>query len=362
MNMSETQIGNFTFSWWLLIPLAYCVWVFALLTFKRIGLRILKRLTAHTTNNIDDILVQSLELPLTLLIFISGGMVVKKMIPGIAELDMNNYIAMSFKAATIVATVLFVDRFFNSFLKECGGQFEILRASGGIVRALVRTVVICIGFLVLVDSFGVSITPILASLGVGSLAVALALQPTLESLFAGIEIIVDKPILEGHFVRLESGEEGYVHRIGWRSTWIRLPPNNIVIIPNKSLVNARIINYCYPTRETAIPIEVGVHYRSDLEHVERVTKEVAREVLRSVPGGVAEFQPQVQFHTFAAFSINFSAVLRAKEYTDSGAIKHEFIKKLHQRYAKEGIIIPYPIQAVNHDQERVLEFDSKNSS
>ncbi len=359
MNMSDTQIGNFTFSWWLLIPLAYCVWVFVLLTVKRSGLSILKRLTAHTANNIDDILVRSLDLPLTLLIFVSGGLVVKKMIPGIAELDMNNYIAMSFKAATIVATVLFVDRFLNSFLKECGGQLEILRASGGIVRALARTAVICIGFLVLVDSFGVSITPILASLGVGSLAVALALQPTLESLFAGMEIIVDKPILEGHFIKLESGEEGYVYKIGWRSTWIRLPPNNIVIIPNKSLVNARITNYCYPTPETAIPVEVGVHYRSDLDHVERVTKEVAREVLRSVPGGVAEFEPVVRFHTLADFSINFSVVLRAKEYTEGSTLKHEFIKRLHQRYAKEGIVIPYPIQAINQDQEKVLEFDSK---
>jgi small-conductance mechanosensitive channel len=232
---------------------------------------------------------------------------------------------------------------------------EILKSSGGIARGFVRMVVIGLGLLIFLDSFGVSITPVLASLGIGSLAVALALQPTLENLFSGIQIVIDRPIQLGQFIKLESGEEGYVHRIGWRSTWVKMLPNNIVVIPNKALVNSKIINYHYPDKELAVLVEVGVHYGSDLERVERVTTDVARETLRQTLGGVADFVPFIRYHAFDDFSINFTVILRAKEFMDSYLVKHEFIKRLHRRYAREGIVIPYPIHAINHEQEKAFE-------
>ena len=208
------------------------------------------------------------------------------------------------------------------------------------------------GLLILMDSFGVSITPLLASLGIGSLAVALALQPTLENFFSGIQIIVDKPIKIGQFIKLDSGEEGYVAKVGWRSTWIRMLPNNVVVIPNKILVSSKILNYYYPETEMAVLVQVGVHYEADLKRVEKVTIEVAREVMKTVQGGVPGFEPFIRYHTFNDFSIDFTVILRAKEFVDNYLIKHEFIKRLHERYNKEGIIIPYPIRAINYDQEK----------
>ena len=130
--------------------------------------------------------------------------------------------------------------------------------------------------------------------------------------------------------------------------------NNVVVMPNSSLVNSKIINYYYPARELAVLVQVGVHYDSDLEQVERVTIEVGREVLARVTGGVPDFDPFIRYHTFADFSINFSVILRGKEFVDNYLITHEFIKALHKRYAQEGIIIPYPIRAINYDQEKAL--------
>jgi small-conductance mechanosensitive channel len=216
----------------------------------------------------------------------------------------------------------------------------------------VRIVVLGLGLLILLDSFGVSITPIIASLGVGSLAVALALQPTLENFFAGVQLVIDKPIQVGQFIKLDSGEEGYVHKIGWRSTWVRMLPNNVVVMPNKVLINSKILNYYYPQQDLAVLVQVGVHYDSDLEHVERVTIEVGEEVMKTVQGGVPEFKPFIRYHTFADFSINFTVILRAKEFVDNYLVKHEFIKRLHKRYAKEGIVIPFPIRAINYGQEK----------
>jgi small-conductance mechanosensitive channel len=228
-----------------------------------------------------------------------------------------------------------------------------------VAQGFVRVIVIGLGLLILLDSFGVSITPVLASLGIGSLAVALALQPTLENFFSGIQLVMDEPVKVGQFIQLESGEEGYVHKVGWRSTWIHMLPNNMVIIPNKVLVNAKIINYYYPQKELSVLVQVGVHYGSDLEHVERVTIDVAKKTLQEVSGGVEHFDPFIRYHTFADSSINFSVILRAKEFTDRYLLTHEFIKRLHKRYAQEGICIPYPIRAVNYSQEKAAENSSK---
>ncbi len=93
-------------------------------------------------------------------------------------------------------------------------------------------------------------------------------------------------------------------------------------------------------------VQVGVHYESDLEHVERVTKEVAREVMREVEGGVPTWEPLIRYHTFADFSINLTVVLRGKEYVSQYVLKHEFVKRLHRRYNEEGIVIPFPIRTL----------------
>lgn len=252
-----------------------------------------------------------------------------------------------FKAIAIFAVIIFLDRLFRRLIKTYSDKMPILRNSGGVVSGVVRAVVIGLGVLILLDSFGISITPILASLGIGSLAVALALQPTLENFFSGIQIIIDKPVALGQFIKLESGEEGYVEKIGWRSTWIRMLPNNIVVLPNKLLVNSRVLNYYYPDMEMAVLVQMGVHYNSDLEQVERITVEVAKDVLKTVKGGVPEFEPFIRYHTFNDFSIDFTVILRAKEFVDGYLLKHEFIKRLHKRYDKEGIVIPYPIRTLD---------------
>jgi len=135
---------------------------------------------------------------------------------------------------------------------------------------------------------------------------------------------------------------------------VRMLPNNIVVIPNKSIVDSKIINYYYPDRELAVLVEVGVHYGSDLQNVERVTIAVAKEVQQQVSGAVKEFEPFIRYHTFDSSSVNFTVILRAREFVDNYLVKHEFIKRLHARYKQEGITIPYPIRAVNFEQEQSM--------
>ena len=231
-------------------------------------------------------------------------------------------------------------------------KLEAALPATSLTQNVTRIIVFGVGILVILNSLGISITPILATLGVGGLAVALALQDTLSNLFAGFYIIASRQIKIGDYVKLDTGEEGYVTDITWRATQIKMLPNNVVLIPNEKLTKAIVTNYYLPDRELAVLVQVGVHYNSDLNKVEKITCEVAKEVMETVTGGVPSFVPFIRLHTFADFSINFTVILRAREFVDQYLIKHEFIKRLQKRYAKEGIIIPYPISAINYDQEK----------
>ncbi|MFC0597690.1 mechanosensitive ion channel family protein [Streptomyces palmae] len=211
---------------------------------------------------------------------------------------------------------------------------------------LTRIAVLAIGVLILLETLGISIAPLLTALGVGGLAVALALQDTLANLFAGVHILASKTVQPGHYIRLSSGEEGYVVDINWRNTVIRQQADNLVIIPNAKLADAITTNFHQPEEQMSILIQVRVGYESDLEHVEQVTAEIAREVMTEVPGGVADYDPLVRFHTFGDSGIGFSVILRTLEYTNQYVIKHEFMKRLHRRYRAEGIDIPRPVRTV----------------
>lgn len=235
-----------------------------------------------------------------------------------------------------------------------GGSGPLAARATGVVRQVVRIAIFAVGLLVLLSTLGISITPVLTTVGIGGLAVALGLQEVLASVFAGVQITLTGNIRIGDFVRLESGEEGYVEDIHWRATRLRTLANNLVLIPNARLAQNVVANYSLPSKDLAVLVSVGVHYESDLEHVERVTIEVARRVMTTVAGGVPAFEPFIRYHTLGASSIDFTVILRALEFTDSFLIKHEFIKTLLRAYATEGIVIPLPIQAINLAQEKVV--------
>ncbi|KJJ83855.1 transporter, small conductance mechanosensitive ion channel MscS family protein [Candidatus Omnitrophus magneticus] len=348
--MKNIVIGNFSISPYIYIPFVYLLWVTVCLLLKKIAYRKLRDFTKHTHTGLDDILTEAADFPIVLLIFTSGILVLENLFEFALDTELFQWTNIGFKAVSIIAVILFLDKAINGALKYFSPKIVLFRETGGVMILVVRMIIVALGVLIIMDNLGISITPILASLGIGSLAVALALQPTLESVFAGVQIIVDRPISVGHFIKLESGEEGYVEKIGWRSTWIRLLPNNMVIIPNKVLVSSRILNYYYPEKELAVLVNVGVDYRSDLDFVEKVTIEVASEVLKSVEGGVSSFKPYIRYHTFNEFSIDFTVNLRAKEFTDNYFIKHNFIKALQKRYNKEGIIIPFPIRTMEYSK------------
>lgn len=214
---------------------------------------------------------------------------------------------------------------------------------------LVRIVIVILGLLVILGGLGIEITPVLTALGVGGLAVALALQDTLANLFAGFYLTVAKHIHIGNYIKLSSGEEGYLVDIDWRASRLRQLTNNTVLVPNVKFSQSIVTNYHSPDHEMVITIDASVDYTSDLDRVERIATDVARDVMRSVPGGVPAFEPFVRFHTFGDPGIDFSVILRGQEFVDQYLIKHEFVKRLHKRFSAEGITIPIKSLVQRHE-------------
>ncbi|MDD5130503.1 MAG: mechanosensitive ion channel family protein [Candidatus Omnitrophica bacterium] len=318
---------------------------------KKIIFNRLLRWAKKTSSQLDDIIIGAIKSPLTVLCL----MLALYFALQFSNLPVNiiQVLSKSILILGIIFAVLVLANLLSGLIKFYASRIDSTLPVTSLTQNIARIFVFSIGALVILNSLGVSITPILATLGVGGLAVALALQDTLTNLFAGFHITVAKQVRVGDYIKLESGEEGYVVDINWRSTKIKMLSNNLVLIPNDKLNKAVVINYCLPDKEMAVLVDLGVHYKSDLEKVERVTAEVAKSVMAQVNGGVAYFEPFIRYHTFGDSCIKFTVILRAREFVDQYLIKHEFIKRLYKRYNQEGINIPYPIRAINYEQEKV---------
>jgi len=319
---------------------------------RRVLFPYLEKASRKTRFRADDIIVKHLGRPWLFWFFLAGLYFAFSYLklPAVAGGFLTKIIIIS----AIASATLFLMSLLPDLIAAYGEKIETTLPVTGLTQNITKIVILVIGFLIGLNSLGISITPLLTTLGIGGLAVALALQDTLANLFSGFHIIMAKQIKIGDYIELESGQKGYIEDITWRFTKIRMLPNNIILIPNSKLAQTIITNYYLPQKDLAVLVDVGVHYESDLEKVEKVTIEVGEEVMKEVEGGVPEFKPFIRFHTFADFSINFTVILRAKKFVDRYLIKHEFVKRLQRRYKQEGIVIPYPITALNSSQENFL--------
>ncbi len=330
---------------WAIPSAAYLIWIVLILVVVPRLMRYLKKKADRTRHIFDEILVSASALPLILFLIGLGFTVFIDTMPPLPKRWIRYSDALLI-LLFVLAGYFFLDRLMIEVLRRYSKKIEAMDTSAGVVKIFYRIIILGFIFLIILDQLKITITPFLASLGVGGLVVALALQDTLANFFAGIYIVFDRPIRIGDYIMLESGKEGYVTQIGWRSTRVRMLPNNILIVPNSKLMSSQITNFYLPEMEMAILVQVGVSYDSDLEKVERVTVEVARETLQETQGGVKEFEPFIRYNTFGESSVKFTVILRAKEYTDQYLITHQFIKRLHQRYRSEGIEIPFATRTI----------------
>lgn len=218
-----------------------------------------------------------------------------------------------------------------------------------ILRRVLGVVIYGIAVMIALDTAGISISPLLGGLGISGLAVALALQPTLSNFFAGTYILADRAIEVGDYIQIQGGPEGYVTQVGWRSTRMRTWLNNLVVIPNSALADAIVMNYNSPETAVNVIVTCGVSYDSDLGLVERVSLEVARDIITAIPEAAVEMDPWFGYDKFGDSNIDFWIFLQAQDRIGSFVVTSELIKRLHARFLTEGIEINYPVRKLVGD-------------
>jgi len=250
------------------------------------------------------------------------------------------------EVAIILSVTLTVAGILSTLIQRASERQALGGPITGLGQAVVRGVVLIVGFLVLLAALGIQITPILTALGVGGLAVALALQDTLSNLFAGAHLLADKPIRVGDYVKVADTVEGYVVDIGWRSTRVRMLQNMVVTIPNKRVAESIITNYDMPDPRLTLLIRVSVDYGSDVELVERLLIEEATGAVGEVAGLMATPSPSARLIPgFGDFSLDFTLSCQVASFTDQFAVQHELRKRILRRLGVEGIRIPVQVRA-----------------
>jgi small-conductance mechanosensitive channel len=311
--------------------------------------RRLRALARRTDTLADDLLLDAsrgLWLPFSLAIALLPAARLSPLEPGrIADLTSV--------ARVVILVVLTI--FFSRGLARWIATTQVGQATmpgrPSLLANAARIAVMVAGLLLVLDNVGFQITTLLTALGVGSLAVGLALQPTLSNFFAGIHLSVSKPIRIGDFVELDDGTQGEVVDIGWRTTKIRQLANNLAIVPNARLAEMRILNFSMPRMPQAAIVEMGVAYGSDLRKVARVALEVAQSVQVDLDEADHEHDPAVRFHAFGDSSIDFRVILRARSVVDRWPLVSEFIQRVKERFDAEGIEIPFPQRVVHLERE-----------
>jgi small-conductance mechanosensitive channel len=311
---------------------------------EKIILVSLAKFSKKTSWSGDDIVADSLRNFIWFWFFLAG--VYGATVTSHISIQQRQIIQKILLIIVIFSLTAFAAKLISRLIGLYSSRTTGLLPSASIFSNLAKLFIFLIGLLMILHSLGISIAPALAALGVGGLAIALALQEPLSNLFSGLQLLASQQIRPGDYIKLEGIEEGYVVDITWRNTSIRTLAGNLIIVPNSKLATTTITNYTLPSSETAVLLQIGVSYNSDLKHCEKVTIEVAKEILKEVEGGVAEFLPFVRFHTFGESSINFTLVLRGKHITDQHLLKHESIKRIAEKYRAEGIEIPFPIRTV----------------
>lgn len=325
---------------------------------EKIVLVRLRRLAARTTWEWDSLVVDNLRglLPITAVL-----MALYFSFPTGVLGSRGSSIHADLTAGLVILMLTIYTARVAAKVVELTTRRSVILQSNSLIKITVQIVVYLLGILVVLDKWGIDITAIVTAVGIGGLAVALALQDTLSNLFAGLQVLVTQKFRKGDFIELETGHMGYISDITWRNITIKTIHQNLIIIPNNKFSQTIVKNFNFPEGNFNVPVTVGVHYDSDLQHVEDVALATAQEVQQEVVGEITgQFRPFMWFHTFNDSSIDFNIMMQADGYRRHFELKHAFIKRLQTRFAEENIEIPFPIRNLYFRNDLSMEADPED--
>ena len=342
--LDQEFYGNSLYNW--LISLGILIGSFILVKILYwIFSNVFKRITSKTKTNIDDVLLDKLEKPLTYLVLIGGYWI------AIHFLKFNDTISSVLENVAYLALVLdlttIFSRIFDALVSEVIMPLSEKSESSfdnqliPVIQKGVRSIIWVLGIIIGLDNIGFDITAMIAGLGIGGLALALAAQDSVKNIFAGIMIFLDKPFRLNDRIQI-NGHDGSVEEVGLRSTRIRTLEGRIVTIPNCTFTDNSVINV---TSQPALKVKLnlGLTYDTNEEQMQNAIN-ILEEIVKDQPQIKDDFA--AGFNGFGDFSLNILFIYYVKpegHWLDTQTLVN---KEILRRFKKEGLEFAFPTQTI----------------
>ena len=332
---------------WVAIAVILVLAAIVSLIFARIATWILRPLIARSRSHLDDRLIELAPGPIRLVFF---GLLVSLGLPmlGLA-LPVFQFLSTIAKGLTVVGAIWLLMRLvdvFSALMEErlvARGQ-AIAMSVVPLGRRAVKVVLAVIAFLVILQNFGFNVTGLIAGLGIGGLAFALAAQKSIENLFGGVTLIADRPVQVGDFCRF-GDRVGTVEEVGLRSTRIRTLERTVVTIPNADFANMEIENFARRDR-IWFHTTLGVRYETTSDQMRYLLVE-----LKKLLVGHPRVHPdpaRVRFVGFGAYSLDLEifAYIMTRDINDFLAVREDLMLRIIDIVDESGTGFAFPSQTI----------------
>jgi small-conductance mechanosensitive channel len=347
----ETTVIQEAIEWWSALPLWLGVFIvigtsvavgFA---FERIVVRSLQVVARRSAWEYDDAVIKSLSPGLGVLVVWALASAAFRFLdiqfrPGASEIFLNLGITL-----VVIAIAYSLTRLMRGVLRVRAKQspsWQRLSASGSRVAAIV---VYLVAFVLIIGQYGIEITPLLTTMGLAGLAVALALQDTLANFFSGLWIQAQPSLQTGHYVRFEEAKlEGFVEDIGWRTTKIRTLPGNIIEVPNQKIAQSTVQDFWLPDPKMGTSITIVTGFEADPERVVPMMLEECMAAADEVSFILREPAPAARLNKAVENGWEYWMSIWVPYYYNQWNAQGYVLNKIRKRFLKEGIRMPYPIR------------------
>ncbi|HVW09090.1 MAG TPA: mechanosensitive ion channel family protein [Bryobacteraceae bacterium] len=309
---------------------------------RRVVFKLLRGWAKRTDSQLDILLIDTLRGPVALWIVILGLHVATQN----SEIPPRylRYFAPTLQVLWGLSFTIALSQFAGSMVRFYGGAMRGVKSVSSLSQKLVQLSILVIGCLWLSKViFNFSLAPVLTTLGVGGIAVALALQDTLSNLFAGFYVSVSGLVRIGDYIRLDSNQEGYIADINWRCTTMRTSLNNLVVIPNSKLGQAIYTNYFLPDGRMVVTMLCGVSADSDIDTVEKLLRDELVTCTSEVDSMLADPPPAVRFNPGPwGASLVFQLVFSVTQFANVPTARSDVRKRVYRRLRTAGIAVNFP--------------------
>jgi small-conductance mechanosensitive channel len=326
--------------------------ILAGLLVRRILFGVVRRWAASTDSHLDVLLTETLRGPIVILSVILALHVTT--LTSDIPAQYRHYIQPSIEVLWVWWITVALSRFAGNAVRYYSRKVTGGQSVTSLTQKLVQLMVVALGIVwILKVIFSLSLTPLVTAFGVGGLAVALALQDTLSNLFAGFYVSISGLVRINDYIKLSSGEEGFVTDINWRCTTMRTLQNNMIVIPNNKLGQTIFTNYTFPESRVSMSVSFSVGYESDIDRVEKILLEETVAATAVIEELLADPAPSIRFNPGPGdWALVFQVNFHVKQFADQYKVQSELRKLLFKRLQREKISMPFPTKTVLVEDNR----------